>query len=808
MKIVKLIGTIYGWFLVIAILGLPVALIGILIRSYFQKNNDVRKKQDSKSKVQPILKKDNPQPTLDQPVSIGYESIIQKALDERKLRDCILEYGKYQIHSREEHFQCETIGRSNMAVLKKCARIFRSILGWLLIVVGGLSSVSGGICAFLALIGKLGVNTLGERMTFFATCLMITFFYLTILWLGLRLKNGGRKKTDDSSKKISIPQQENGSCECLDDVTFISGMRHIATPDGSWQQYDVILNATGYGWDMMKDWADYLSGADLEHISEVESGTMGSARSITQSYIDHGRKCTQTPELDVEQGMLSIAGMSRVLCAPVKVVWINQTNQLRLFTTVDNELTVKKYIETMVRRSFGTENAMKLGKPIAAPEKAPTPPRPAKASDQANPPQKPTEKAPEKPRLNLGTFSFSDADRQKLMALPKKGLPEKLDTAQSHIALLDALDAVMDTTVTRLKTTDFWKFPEGMPEDEKSKRIRANAASIMLTVNATLCMINPDFLRKKVEIADFDQLLSAWAVLNYYASTLKPQYTEDIRHFRDYIHHTLLTRYGSSADQSPVPAKLEGTGIYVKSAELLQWLKCYPLAGQYELHGVMPLTEKAPVITLYEDDVKTQEYRLQTENDEDFTGKYFLISVRMGIQGNPSVPVAQIDGFVSDTPEERNMTLKDIGYRMEGHFLACGGENTKVRQAMNRGQDLPMKALKYPGYITSANIRLVGICPDCQKSFCFHGYAFYMGQNDVAYSDDGLDCCQVSARNIASEDWKFEADGKTFRYYNSFCCPHCGTPYIDYRKFPENKKFGVSGCVHLGRKVYSDASNL
>lgn len=141
---------------------------------------------------------------------------------------------------------------------------------------------------------------------------------------------------------------------------------------------------------------------------------------------------------------------------------------------------------------------------------------------------------------------------------------------------------------------------------------------------------------------------------------------------------------------------------------------------------------------------------------------------------------------------------------MEGHFLACGGENTKVRQEMNRGQDLPMKALKYLGYITPANIRMVGICPDCGKSFCFHAYSLYMGQCDVAYSDDGLECCSISSQEIDKDSWTHQTDGKTFHYYNSFCCPHCGTPYIDYQKFPEKKKFGVSGCVYLGRELYYD----
>ena len=63
-------------------------------------------------------------------------------------------------------------------------------------------------------------------------------------------------------------------------------------------------------------------------------------------------------------GVLSIAGISKILKAPMKIVWINQTQVLRFFTLVDNDLLIKKYVDTVARRTFGTENAMKLGKPI------------------------------------------------------------------------------------------------------------------------------------------------------------------------------------------------------------------------------------------------------------------------------------------------------------------------------------------------------------------------------------------------------------------------------------------------------------
>ena len=151
--------------------------------------------------------------------------------------------------------------------------------------------------------------------------------------------------------------------EYIDDITFIRDMKHI--PAGPWHQYDVLLAARGYGWDMMKDWADYMAHADLEHISQVTTGSLGTQeKDITKSYTDNGGKCKNAPALETEMGVLSVAGMSRTLKAPMKIVWINQTQVLRFFTLIDDELLVKKYVETMIRRTFGTENAMKLGKPI------------------------------------------------------------------------------------------------------------------------------------------------------------------------------------------------------------------------------------------------------------------------------------------------------------------------------------------------------------------------------------------------------------------------------------------------------------
>ena len=254
--------------------------------------------------------------------------------------------------------------------------------------------------------------------------------------------------------------------------------------------------------------------------------------------------------------------------------------------------------------------------------------------------------------------------------------------------------------------------------------------------------------------------------------------------------------------KTPAPVRCVGQSIFVSSFDYFSWIKQNPSATMYEQTGVIPLAEKTPVITLVDDGWKARPYHLQTEGDEDFTGKFFQYSVRLGLMGTPPVPTVQLDGFISDAPEERKMKTEDIGYRMEGYFMSAGGEAAKQRYAALRGQDLVAKGLKYPGYTTPSNVRLIGVCPECDRSFAFHGYAFYMMQSDVAYSDDGLDCCVIDGPVEHKETWSYATEGKQFRYYNSFRCPHCGTPYIDYGKYPQNKVFGVSGCVHLDRKHY------
>lgn len=59
--------------------------------------------------------------------------------------------------------------------------------------VGGLSGVSGSICAVAMLFGGLDLDSLGEQLGFFVMFLVYAAGSFAILWLGIRLKNSGRR---------------------------------------------------------------------------------------------------------------------------------------------------------------------------------------------------------------------------------------------------------------------------------------------------------------------------------------------------------------------------------------------------------------------------------------------------------------------------------------------------------------------------------------------------------------------------------------------------------------------------------------
>ncbi|MCR4643536.1 MAG: hypothetical protein K5697_16095 [Lachnospiraceae bacterium] len=94
---------------------------------------------------------------------------------------------------------------------------------------------------------------------------------------------------------------------------------------------------------------------------------------LTEEYMSSG-SFLRMPSLNNEREVLSVAGTSRVFkelgfssaqsySGLLEVVWLNQTKCLRFFVLEENEELIRKYAESLVRRNFGTADAMKPGRP-------------------------------------------------------------------------------------------------------------------------------------------------------------------------------------------------------------------------------------------------------------------------------------------------------------------------------------------------------------------------------------------------------------------------------------------------------------
>ena len=150
----------------------------------------------------------------------------------------------------------------------------------------------------------------------------------------------------------------------INDDSYIESIDHLSGQVGFriWQQYDVLLAAQMYGWDAMVAYAAYLETADLQSIDSLRVCDPSDSSDTELAHVYNQQKggLAHFDQLTQEHGMLSIAGRSRTLNDDVKLVFYNQTRGLRLFTPINDETLVRKYVETLLRRTFGTPDAMKL----------------------------------------------------------------------------------------------------------------------------------------------------------------------------------------------------------------------------------------------------------------------------------------------------------------------------------------------------------------------------------------------------------------------------------------------------------------
>ena len=174
------------------------------------------------------------------------------------------------------------------------------------------------------------------------------------------------RKRQEKAKMVPTIEAVPTIESTLDDESYIQEMKHLSGMTGYvlWQQYDFLLTTRHYDWETMVDHAAYLESADINSIDSITVADVPNDPSTELAHVYNQSKggLKNFDKLAKERGSLGIAGYSRALNASVKIVWFNQTRVLRVFTQINDETLITKYVETVIRRSFGTPDAMKLAK--------------------------------------------------------------------------------------------------------------------------------------------------------------------------------------------------------------------------------------------------------------------------------------------------------------------------------------------------------------------------------------------------------------------------------------------------------------
>lgn len=250
--------------------------------------------------------------------------------------------------------------------------------------------------------------------------------------------------------------------------------------------------------------------------------------------------------------------------------------------------------------------------------------------------------------------------------------------------------------------------------------------------------------------------------------------------------------------------KIKGTDIYI-SAGLLK--------KEREVKHVFDFKEAQPTIRVFENKKLKREYLIETLTENpDLSGQFFHSSIR--ILKNSAV---MIDGIIS---KDANKTLDSTEHdyeaiRLQPFFLS---DNEKENEKL-KGQGLFQRGLLFSGTVTPSGVRAICICDSCQKSFTLQHFHAGFSESQYFYSSDSKKTLIVSNGQIEGMPLQLQEtidekelrrieqllpeseDGRgSFKYYNSFKCPHCDFPYIDFENNKAMRPNEYYGNRHINQE--------
>jgi len=249
--------------------------------------------------------------------------------------------------------------------------------------------------------------------------------------------------------------------------------------------------------------------------------------------------------------------------------------------------------------------------------------------------------------------------------------------------------------------------------------------------------------------------------------------------------------------------KITGTDIHINSG----------LANSAtEKEHIFRFISSQPTLRVFENKQLLRTFNIEPLSaNPDLAGQFLHSSIR--ILDNEAV---MIDGIISTNPNEHPDWKSDDyeAIRFQPFFLNSNEqENHKLK-----GQGLFARGLHFSGTVTPSGIRTVCICDHCNKSFSLQHFHAGFSESQYFYSSDSKQTLVVKYSQILdlptqlqeslSEQQLKEIEEKlpnpttgngTYRYFNSFRCPHCGEPFIDFHTNPNSRANEYYGYRHINQ---------
>lgn len=209
------------------------------------------------------------------------------------------------------------------------------------------------------------------------------------------------------------------------------------------------------------------------------------------------------------------------------------------------------------------------------------------------------------------------------------------------------------------------------------------------------------------------------------------------------------------------------------------------------------------------------EYDLSSAVDEGYDTAAFSVTVSPHftveadcLLGRGGVPTA-----------EKFRSGDAVGVRFQPFYLSMCAVDPK--ELIGRG--LFFRGLHFAGTVTPGNVSQLAVCDSCRGSFRLQ--SFHCGFSDQAYFycsggphtlvisswEDGAPPALGQADVVALAELErrlpeCEICGGNFAFKNGFRCPHCGEPYIDFAKHPDERATEYYGVYLYGQKPQKWAS--